>query len=383
MKTGFAVLIVSLSFLASESLAQTPKASVFAGSGFGGLVDGKGEKTMFGNPTALAVDGKGDLYVGDGISGVVGFTLRRISPDATVVTLPSVGPIRVVEMAPSANGNLFLGEENSLSYFNTTTKEFSSFANPGNGRGYQDGPAQQAYFNSGGRGLHFAVAKDDTVFVADSDNNRIRKIAGNMVSTFAGSGNPGTVDGEGIFSSFYLPHGIAINSIGQLFVWQTDGKVRIVDRNGKVSTTTAIKVGGPPVLFDDQDNLYVTLGNSVIQYDQSFQQRLSFLTEQRVGGLAIDKSNNLFISDPGASKIFIVRLGQSQPVNPPASLELKLYPGVTITGTPGRTFRVEAASAVAGPWSSAALVTLSEPSQVWIDKDSVSGRKFYRAVLLP
>ena len=126
MKTVFAFLIVSLFFLASDSFAQTPKASVFAGSGFYGWVDGKGEKTMFKQPASLAFDTKGDLYVWD--DG----TLRRITPDATVSTVRISFPMTwieqdtfsssVVTIFPSSvvtrqAGGLWISQGSSIFYF--------------------------------------------------------------------------------------------------------------------------------------------------------------------------------------------------------------------------------------------------------------------------
>ncbi|NBQ48991.1 MAG: hypothetical protein EBU33_11155, partial [Sphingobacteriia bacterium] len=58
------------------------------------------------------------------------------------------------------------------------------------------------------------------LYVADSDNQRIRKItiSSGLVKTIAGSGSVGDTDGLGIDASFSAPSGIALDGVGNLFV---------------------------------------------------------------------------------------------------------------------------------------------------------------------
>jgi hypothetical protein len=57
------------------------------------------------------------------------------------------------------------------------------------------------------------------VYVADSGNSRIRRITtGGVVTTVAGSGNPGYADGTGTAAAFYFPASLAVNSAGNVFV---------------------------------------------------------------------------------------------------------------------------------------------------------------------
>src|SRR5580704_8630003 len=69
--------------------------------------------------------------------------------------------------------------------------------------------------------LPYGVAVDDSgnVYVADYGNNLIRKISSSgLVTTLAGSGSAGQSDGMGAAASFNEPIGIAVNSIGNVFV---------------------------------------------------------------------------------------------------------------------------------------------------------------------
>ncbi len=87
--------------------------------------------------------------------------------------------------------------------------------------GYQDGPAASARF-SGARSL--AVAADDTIYVSEATNPRIRAIAGvggpnPTVSTLAGSGTKAFADGTGAAASFNGAGGFALDdATGALYV---------------------------------------------------------------------------------------------------------------------------------------------------------------------
>src|SRR5581483_9146444 len=91
--------------------------------------------------------------------------------------------------------------------------------------GYVDGPVSVAKFNhpSG-----IAVARDGTVFVADSGNRVIRKIAHGVVSTFT-------------HFSFANPHDIALDADGNLYVADFSAGVRKIAPNGSVTTLSYTK----------------------------------------------------------------------------------------------------------------------------------------------
>src|SRR5690606_17481514 len=84
------------------------------------------------------------------------------------------------------------------------------------------------------------------MYVADRDNNLIRKItAAGVVSTFAGSGTPGSTDGTGVNASFFEPWGIAIDNAGNLYVADTKNyKVRKITSAGVVTTFAGAGTAG-------------------------------------------------------------------------------------------------------------------------------------------
>jgi len=105
----------------------------------------------------------------------------------------------------------------------------------GSSNGYADGAATSAQFN---KPYSIAVASDKTVYVADTSNNRIRKVTpGGVVSVFAGSGVVGNADGTGVAAQFSAPWGIAIDSSGVLYVTdQSNHRIRKITSAGVVTT---------------------------------------------------------------------------------------------------------------------------------------------------
>ncbi|GGY38368.1 NHL repeat-containing protein [Pseudoduganella albidiflava] len=188
-----------------------------------GYADGKGTAAMFHTPSGLALDHAGNLYVAD----TGNHAIRRIAPDGTVTTLA------------------------------------------GNGQpGYVDGRGNAARFNG-----PVGIAVDDTgvVYVADTYNDRIRRIAPDgTVTTVAGSGQPGLLDGPGTAASFDTPGGIAVARDGTLFVADTGNHaVRRIDAAGTVSTVAVPAEGErrsplrrPVGIAATRDGyLYVTAGS--------------------------------------------------------------------------------------------------------------------------
>lgn len=194
----------------------------------------------------------------------------------------------------------------------------------GNGTyGFADGPAATAQFKNP-QGV--AVDGAGVVYVADSANHRIRKIAlDGTVSTIAGDGTPGFTDGVGGQARFNAPRGIAVDQQGNLYVADTgNAAVRFINLGGQVSTLAGdgtIGSSDSPARFDcpsgvavNGSTVYVYLadkGNHRIRRLDSTGTVITLAGQDRgfadgsptdarfaePSGIAIDGSGNILVTD--------------------------------------------------------------------------------------
>ena len=141
---------------------------------------------------------------------------------------PGIGSGNVV-VSVSANS-----QTASYTFAFTRLAGVSSFA--GNGTpGYLDGNTISAIFNLPSS---LAIDRYGNLFVTDGGNNRIRKItAAGAVSTFAGSGIAGFTDATGTGAYFNNPNGVTVDIAGNVYVADMrNNRIRKISANGVVST---------------------------------------------------------------------------------------------------------------------------------------------------
>ncbi|MCB9740243.1 MAG: hypothetical protein H6747_13365 [Deltaproteobacteria bacterium] len=177
--------------------------STLAG-GTQGLLDGKGTAARFRQPVGVATRGKGEVVY---VAEYGNHTIRRIDADGTVTTLAggtfgdadgfgAAARFRYpydVEVAP--DGSLLVADLGNAR-IRRISADGAVTTLAGNGTaGYVNGPLASARFNQPWK-VH--VAASGVIYVADRYNNRIRTIRGNLVGTLAGTGSAGLVDGDGL-----------------------------------------------------------------------------------------------------------------------------------------------------------------------------------------
>lgn len=139
-----------------------------------GKAAGSGEESVtFEQPTGLASDEEGNLYVSDTGSGKV----SRITP-AGIVTTVAEGLEEPTGLCWK-DGILYIAETGGNRIRKVEDGQLSTFAGGGE-EGMEDGAAAEALF-AGPQGV--TVGEDGVVYVADTLNSAIRRISGGRVET--------------------------------------------------------------------------------------------------------------------------------------------------------------------------------------------------------
>jgi len=199
-----------------------------------GYVDGAGTNARFDKLTGLALHAAtGVVYVGDYNNNRV----RRIAPNGTTTTYPTATSTfsQPFGVALDAAGNLYVSEySNHVIKKVTPAGSISVFAGSGVA-GNSNGTGTAASFKNPA-GL--AVDSLGNLWVADMGNHLIRKITSTgVVSTYAGSGTAGQADGLGAAASFNGPSAIAVGAGDALYVSDYhSGRVRKIVR-ARISLT--------------------------------------------------------------------------------------------------------------------------------------------------
>lgn len=217
---------------------------------------GDGSPQVFSDPFGIAVAKDGTIYVADaGEKNLI----HKISREGTITTF-STGFNTPSALAIDANGNLYVADTSNNRIGKVAPDgTVSTIAGDGTA-GYLDGPAAQARFNGP---VGIAVDTRGNVFVADTYNDRVRMISTDgQVSTVAGAGSPGYADGDRNTALFDTPCGIAVAQDGTLIIADTgNDRLRRIDKDGNVSafTVNGESLSSPIGLALTHDNvLYVT-----------------------------------------------------------------------------------------------------------------------------
>ncbi len=253
-----------------------------------------GTQARFNNPWGMAINSRGDLFIGDSDN----FTIRKVERNQNVTTI----------------------------------------AGNGSSSGFVDGIGQDARF---AQPMGVSLAPNGVLYIADSNNHAIRSVGANRkVGTVAGNGFAGDTDGEATQSQFFNPSDVAISSNKTLYI--SDGynfKIRTIGPDNITRTLAGIgRQGfrdGPadearfmlPVsiaLGPEENTLYVAdffahsirtvdvntgrvrtlAGDGTVGFEDGSLNQARF---NRPAGIAVNSKGAIFISDSGNHAIRMIK----------------------------------------------------------------------------
>ena len=197
-----------------------------------GSVDGTGNAASFKQPYGVAVDSSGNVYVGDFGNNKI----RKITPAGVVTTLAGSGTAGSADglgaaasfnipfgIAVDGSGNVYVGDAGSFKIRKITPAGLVTTLAGSGSSGVADGTGTAASFIMP---TGMSVDGGGNVYLGDVGSNKIRKITpSGGVTTLAGTGGAGAANGMGTAASFNIPWGVAVDSSGNVYVADRDNNL--------------------------------------------------------------------------------------------------------------------------------------------------------------
>ena len=252
-------------------------------------------------PSGVAVDGAGNLFIADRYN----HRIRKVDAAGIISTVAGTGsfgfsgdggPAIQAQLndpsgvAVDGAGNLFIADTDNHRIRKVDAAGIiSTVAGTGQGGFSGDGDPATASRLDNPSGV--AVDGAGNVFIADEDNHRIRKVdAAGVISTVAGTGELGIGEfggdgGPATQAQLHDPSGVAVDGAGNVFIADTDNnRIRKVDGAGVISTVAGTGQGGFGGFSGDGGPATA----SWLDYP---------------GGVAVDGAGNVFIADGSNNRI--------------------------------------------------------------------------------
>ncbi len=370
----------------------------FAGSAFNGYSDGQGQLTMFSSPSKIASDTSSNLFVLDNGND----RIRKITPNGTVTTFVGGG-----------NSTTGFGTNVSLNYtFGPMMIDHSNacwLIVAGGGtfllRVGSDTNVSRPYSNLTGLTYQGGICFDsaNNLYYSSYNGNKIyRLFTSGTLEVFVGSGNSGSIDGNGIFTSFSLPTALTSDAADNIYVYDSgNARIRRINQNRDVVTIAGLHSGNfdgngtntgfsaiSAMCVDNSGNIYLACGTSIRKMDAatnvvtlagSFSQNSytngagNLARFNNASGVCLSQSS-IFVADSGNQRIRQITFNPQPQSVSEANLSIGTFAGLTITGIVGRTYQVQSSPNL-NNWTTRATLLLTSSPYTWIDQNPVSGNE--------
>lgn len=312
----YLLLIIAAGLTTWQVMAAVPIIDTVAGIGTAGFSgdNGLAKEAKLDTPTGVALDGAGNLYIADRHNNCIRQVITATGIITTIagsgLTGPGnggfggdSGPATEAQLNLPGNivvdpsGNLYIADtyNNRIRQVITGTQIITTVVGDGSEAfGGDNGLAINAQLQ-GPTGV--AINGQGDLYIADANNNRIRKVimATGVITTVAGSGPTGHTNGDfsgdgGLATEALLnyPSNVTIDEAGNLYIADSyNHRVRqVLSATGIITTVAGSGLSGS--------------GNGGYSGDggAATEARLNFPT-----GVAVDKLGNLYIADNGNQRI--------------------------------------------------------------------------------
>ena len=300
-------------------VARNGRVTTFAGGGTKrGFESDGGPATaaQLSSPRGMVFDSKGNLDIADPSCGCI----RQVSPAGIISTVysvsgsPGIGLRGVEGLSIDPQGNLYVTEWQGHTVLRIGANgTVTTIAGTGvAGFAGDGGPAAAAQLYGPSA---VAVAGDGSIYIADSGNNRVRRVAPDgTITTIAGSGaSIGNIlqppsflkcefSGDGGLATdakLCDPAQLVFDGAGSLYVADFgNARVRLISPQGIIATVAGSGQRIPPGLTGDP--LFYSPANPFSSGDGGPAIHATF---NRLGGAIVDAAGNLYVSDAGGNRV--------------------------------------------------------------------------------
>ena len=401
------VLLLYISVLTVYSgepifISEPVEVSDFVGSEFYGYVDGVGDQTMFQPSSDNSGSGRSFLYLTANPDGTIYLLdgsgqqkrMRKITQDAVVSTFGDLNKVpSITSMVHDGANSFLIWNYSQNAIFKLSESTFISEL-------YKSGVQSEIAKIIGGFASGMCVDSQGVLYISSFKENKIFRINTNgTYEVFAGSGNQGRTDGNGIFTSFSGPDHIVCDKLDNVYVNDSRNQcIRKIDKSRNVTTFSGIDsfVGIIKGMSADKTgNIFISTGCSIKMIDANGTVK-SVAGNYGNGGYKngsgktslfnrpvdlVCHKNLVFVYD--TTRIRKITIGESSVKKPFDNINIKLSAGITINGTVGKKYSIESSLNGGKQWIGLTELDLPKTPYTWYDENSVGTNNLYRVFETP